>query len=42
MTKLIALAKTHTWELLLLLASKNLIVFKWVYKVKTYFDGSLE
>ena len=40
-----ALAKTHiviTWELVSLPARKNLIGCKWVYKVKTNSDSSLE
>ncbi|GFS45477.1 hypothetical protein Acr_00g0096310 [Actinidia rufa] len=37
-----ALAKTHTWELIPLSSGKNFIGCKWVYKVKTHSDGSLE
>jgi hypothetical protein len=40
--ELTALAQNHTWELVPLPAGKNLIGCKWVYKVKTHSDGSLE
>ena len=40
--ELTALAKTQTWELTPLPDGKNLIGCKWVYKVKTHSDGSLE
>ncbi|GMP66002.1 hypothetical protein CsSME_00026546 [Camellia sinensis var. sinensis] len=40
--ELFALQKTNTWVLVLLLASKNLVGCKWVYKVKTHSDDSLE
>ncbi|GFS40400.1 anaphase-promoting complex/cyclosome 2 [Actinidia rufa] len=40
--ELTALLKTQTWELTPLPIGKNLIGYKWVYKVKTHSDGSLE
>ena len=40
--ELTALQKTSTWELVPLPAGKNLISCKWVFKVKTNSDGSLE
>ncbi|XP_057470914.1 retrovirus-related Pol polyprotein from transposon RE2 isoform X1 [Actinidia eriantha] len=40
--ELTALAKTQTWELTPLPDGKNLIGYKWVNKVKTHSDGSLE
>ena len=40
--ELTALAKTQTWELTPLPNGKNLIGCKWIYKVKTHSDGSLE
>ncbi|KAG5561972.1 hypothetical protein RHGRI_004867 [Rhododendron griersonianum] len=40
--ELTALAQNHTWELVPLPDGKNLIGCKWVYKVKTHSDGSLE
>ncbi|CAL5364021.1 unnamed protein product [Camellia sinensis] len=40
--ELSALQKTGTWELVPLPADKNLVGCKWIYKVKTHSDGSLE
>ena len=40
--ELVALDKTQTWELVPLPEGKNLVGCKWVYKVKTHSDGSLE
>ncbi|GFS37380.1 hypothetical protein Acr_00g0051640 [Actinidia rufa] len=40
--ELTALAKTQTWELTPLPDGKNIIGCKWVYKVKTHSDGSME
>ncbi|GMP67126.1 hypothetical protein CsSME_00027220 [Camellia sinensis var. sinensis] len=40
--ELSVLQKTTTWELVPLPAGKNLVGCKWVYKVETHSDGSLE
>jgi hypothetical protein len=40
--ELTALANTQTWDLVTLPDGKNLIGCKWVFKVKTHSDGSLE
>ncbi|CAL5429371.1 unnamed protein product [Camellia sinensis] len=40
--ELTALANTQTWDLVPLPADKNVVGCKWVYKVKTLSDGSLE
>ncbi|XP_028091036.1 uncharacterized protein LOC114291177 [Camellia sinensis] len=40
--ELFALQKTNTWALVPLPAGKNLAGCKWVYKVKTHSDSSLE
>lgn len=40
--ELAALHKTLTWDLVPLPAGKNLIGCKWIFKVKTNSDGSLE
>ncbi|GKV29674.1 hypothetical protein SLEP1_g38579 [Rubroshorea leprosula] len=37
-----ALENTHTWDLVDLSAEKSLIGCKWVYKIKTRSDGSVE
>ncbi|XP_052485231.1 uncharacterized mitochondrial protein AtMg00820-like [Gossypium raimondii] len=37
-----ALEKTHTWDLVDLPPKKILIGCKWVYKIKTRSDGSIE
>ena len=40
--ELSVLQKISTWELVPLPVGKNLVGCKWVYKVKTHSDGSLE
>ena len=40
--KLQALEKTHTWDLVDPLFDKTLVGCKWVYKIKTHSDGSIE
>ena len=37
-----ALLKTDTWSLVLLPSSKSAIGSRWVYKIKTKSDGSVE
>jgi hypothetical protein len=37
-----ALEKTHTWDLVDLSHGKSAIGCKWVYKIKTKSDGSIE
>uniref|UniRef100_A0A2N9FMK4 Reverse transcriptase Ty1/copia-type domain-containing protein n=1 Tax=Fagus sylvatica TaxID=28930 RepID=A0A2N9FMK4_FAGSY len=37
-----ALHKTHTWDMTTLPPSKSAIGCKWVYKIKTWVDGSVE
>ena len=37
-----ALQKTHTWDFVPLPAGKSLISCKWIYKIKTTVDGSIE
>lgn len=37
-----ALEKTHTWDLVDLPPNKTPIGCKWIYKIKTRFDGSIE
>ena len=37
-----ALEKTHTWDLVDLPHGKSVIGCKWVYKIKTKFDGTIE
>ena len=37
-----ALEKTHTWDLIDLPHVKSVIDCKWVYKIKTKFDGTIE
>ncbi|KAL9256760.1 Retrovirus-related Pol polyprotein from transposon RE1-like protein [Drosera capensis] len=37
-----ALSKTRTWVLVDLLVGKSLVGYKWVYKIKTKSDGSVE
>ena len=34
--------KTHTWDLVDLPHGKSVIGCKWVYKIKTKFDGTIE
>uniref|UniRef100_A0A2N9EL77 Reverse transcriptase Ty1/copia-type domain-containing protein n=1 Tax=Fagus sylvatica TaxID=28930 RepID=A0A2N9EL77_FAGSY len=40
--KLDALHKTHTWDMTTLPPSKSAVGCKWVYKIKTQADGSVE
>lgn len=37
-----ALSKTHTWDLIDPLSGKFIISCKWVYKIHTQSDGSIE
>jgi hypothetical protein len=37
-----ALHKTHTWDMTTLSPSKSAVGCKWVYKIKTRADGSVE
>ncbi|KAL5762227.1 hypothetical protein ACOSP7_018491 [Xanthoceras sorbifolium] len=37
-----ALDKTHTWDMVDLPSNKTAVGCKWVYKIKTKFDGSVE
>ena len=37
-----ALTKTHTWDLVDLPFGKSAVGCKWVYKIKTRVDGSVE
>ena len=37
-----ALTKTHTWDLIDLPSNKSLIGCKWIFKIKTHSDGSVE
>ena len=37
-----ALYKNHTWDLVTLPPGKFVVSCKWVYKIKTFFDGSIE
>ena len=37
-----ALSKSHTWDLVTLLPGKSVISCKWIYKIKTHFNGSIE
>ena len=37
-----ALHKTHTWDIVDLPPGKTAIACKWVYKIKTHSDGSIE
>ena len=40
--EIVALEANNTWTLTPLLAHKNLIGCKWVYRIKYKFDGSIE
>ena len=40
--KLDALSKNHTWDLVTLPPRKFVVSCKWIYKIKTHFDGSIE
>ena len=37
-----ALEKNHTWDLVDLPLEKSVVGSKWFYKIKTYWDGSVE
>ena len=37
-----ALSKNHTWDLVTLPLGKSMIGCKWIYKIKTRCDGSIE
>ena len=37
-----ALSKNHTWDLVTLPPRKSVVGNKWIYKIKTRFDGSIE
>ena len=37
-----ALSKNHTWDLVILPLGKSVVGCKWIYKIKTRFDGSIE
>ena len=37
-----ALSKNHTWDLVTLFLGKSVVGCKWIYKIKTRFDGSIE
>ena len=37
-----ALTKNHTWNLVTLLLGQSVVGCKWIYKIKTRFDGSIE
>ena len=37
-----ALKQTNKWDLITLLAGKSVIGCKWVYKIKTKADGSVD
>ena len=40
--KLDALSKNHTWDLVTLLLGKSVVDCKWIYKIKTRSNGSIE
>ena len=37
-----ALTKNHTWDLVTLLSRQSMVGCKWIYKIKTRSDGSIE
>ena len=37
-----ALSKNHTWDLVTLPPGKSVVGYKWIYKIKTHSDGSIE
>ena len=40
--KLDTLSKNHTWDLVTLPPRKSVVGCKWIYKIKTCIDGSIE
>ena len=36
------LSKNHTWDLVTLLPGKSMVGYKWIYKIRTRSDGSIE
>ena len=36
------LSKNHTWDLVTLPLGKSMVGCKWIYKIKTHLDGSIE
>ena len=40
--KLDALFKNHTWDLMTLPPRKSVVGCKWIYKIKTCYDGFIE
>ena len=37
-----ALSKSHTWDLVTFPPKQSVVGCKWIYKIKTCFDGSIE
>ena len=37
-----ALTKNHTWDMVTLPLGQFVVSCKWIYKIKTHFDGSIE
>ena len=37
-----ALTKNHTWDLVTLSPEQSVVSCKWIYKIKTHSDGSIE
>ena len=37
-----ALTKKHTWDLVTLPPKQSVVGYKWIYKIKTHSDGSIE
>ena len=37
-----ALTKNHTWDLITLPSGQSVVCCKWIYKIKTCSDGSIE
>ena len=37
-----ALTKNHTWDLVTLPPRQSMVGYKWIYKIKTRSDGSIE
>ena len=40
--ELVALSKNHTWDLVTLPPGKSVVGCKWIYKIKTRSNGSIE